>query len=210
VATRQSAPVSAAVEGLTDEAVLRRLVSEAEGAVDTVYGKQGKSYLRHRIAGYNNAARFSPWVVLVDLNAEEECAPALRRVWLPKPTSNMCFRVAVRATESWLLADPERLASYLGIRRSLVPRNPDDLDRPKEAVVELARRSRRRAIREDMVPRPDSGRRIGPAYTSQLVQFVGDRVKGWRPAVAAHRSDSLRRCLQRIAELVGLWRTAGA
>jgi hypothetical protein len=36
-------------------------------------------------------------------------------------------------------------------------------------VVELARYSRRRDIREDMVPRPGSGRSVGAAYTSRLI-----------------------------------------
>ena len=66
-------------------------------------------------------------------------------------------------------------------------------------MVELARHSRSREIREDMVPRLESRRRVGPLYTSQLTKFVRTQ---WDPKVAAGKSDSLRRCRKRIRELV--------
>ena len=68
--------ISSAVEGDLDEAVLRRLVKEQENAVlKTPYGKSGKSHLRKRLASYNQAARFSPWIVLMDLDHDADCAP---------------------------------------------------------------------------------------------------------------------------------------
>ena len=76
------------------------------------------------------------------------------------------YRVAVRAIEAWLLADAERLAKYLGIPRTLVPRFPDQGDHPKRTLVNLARRSRKRAIREGMTPRQGSGVQVGPEYLS--------------------------------------------
>jgi hypothetical protein len=94
-----------AVEGSLDEAVVRRLASEAGLALDEVHGKNGKDRIEQRLLGYNNAARYTPWLVLVDLDTEE-CAPSLRSHWLPKPAPLMCFRVVVRSIESWLLADP--------------------------------------------------------------------------------------------------------
>ena len=69
--------IAAAVEGLTDEAVVERLIDHAGGKVGTVYGKKGKSHLCQKIAGYNNAALRAPWLVLVDLDADADCAPAL-------------------------------------------------------------------------------------------------------------------------------------
>lgn len=67
------------------------------------------------------------------------------------------------------------------------------------SLVNLARRSRRKAIRQDMVPRARSGRQEGPAYTSRMTEFASEK---WRPEVAAEHSESLRRaiqCLQRLA-----------
>ena len=184
-----------------DEAVLRRLVKEVRATIGRVYGKKGKHFLRKRIEGYNLAASFQPWVVLVDLDRDQECAPPFRSLWLPQPTSKMCFRVAVRAAESWLLADRERLATFLAIPPSRIPRDPEaELD-PKRTMVDLAAGSRRREIRANMTPRPGSGRSVGPAYTSRLIEFILYQETGWRPDVAARSSESLRRCLECLRRL---------
>ena len=115
---------------------------------------------------------------------------------LPSTSAGMCYRVAVRAVEAWLLADVERLAAYLGISQALIPRTaPDQDDDPKRTLVNLARRSRKRAIREGMAPRPESRVRVGPAYLSCVQAFVSADKNAWRPLVAQERSDSLRRCL---------------
>lgn len=199
-----SVSITVAVEGNVDEAVVRRLIEHVGGIPGPVYGRNGKDYLRQRIANYNLAARQSPWVVLVDLDHDAECAPPLRSAWLPDLSPLMCLRVAVRQVEAWLLADRERLAKFLSVSASKIPRNPEAIENPKNTVVELARASRRRDIREDMVPRPGSGRSVGPAYTSRLIEFVIGKSTGWRPDVAARDSESLSRslaCLQRIIML---------
>ncbi len=193
--------IAGAVEGMVDEAVLRRLVWHVRGSVKAVYGKNGKTHLRKQLAGYNQAARFSPWLVLVDLDREADCAPLFRAAWLPKPASLMCFRVAVREIEAWLLADRERIATFLGVAVSRVPPDPEAEPDPKRTVVDLARRARRREIREDMAPRPGSGRTVGPAYTSRLIEFASHATAGWRSEIAAKRADSLRRCLMRLRGL---------
>ena len=192
--------VSAAVEGIVDEAVVRRIAACVGARVTTVYGKNGKASLREKIEGYNNAARYSPWLVLVDLDQDADCAPPLRNAWLPEPAPYMCFRVAVREVEAWLMADAVSLARYLGVDRGKIPAHPEAVSHPKLEMVNLARASRKPAIRHDMVPRPDSRRSVGPAYSSRLVEYVQ---RYWRPRVAAQRADSLRRaieCLRRLVE----------
>ncbi len=196
----QPVVIAAAVEGLVDEAVVRRVIACAGGQAGSIYGKNGKPALRRQIQGYNNAARFAPWVVLVDLDNDANCAPPLRQSWLPKPAPLLCFRVAVRQVEAWLMADRATLANYLGVPKSTISQDPESLPDAKAEMVNLARRSSRRAIREDMVPREGSGRRVGPAYTSRLIEYVHER---WRPEVAAEHADSLRRaigCLERLTE----------
>lgn len=193
------AVISAAVEGIVDEAVVRKLIAHADATPGDVYGRQGKSFLRQKIASYNNAAQRMPWIVLVDLDHDNDCAPPLRNAWLPQPAPHLCFRVAVREVEAWLLADAERLASFLGVARSRLPSDPERLGHPKATMVNLARASRRRDIREDMVPRPGSGRQVGPAYSSRLIQFASAH---WRPEVAAGRADSLKRAIRSLKRLV--------
>ena len=185
-----------------DEAVLKRLIEHVGAIPGPIHGKNGKANLRRNIRGYNNAARFSPWVVLVDLNGDAECAPPLVAHWLPHPAPQMSFRVVVREIETWVLADRDRVAAFLGVRMRQVPQDPETLDDPKRAMVELARLSRWRQIRDDMVPRPASGRSVGPAYTSRLIEFVTNRERGWRPAVAAQSSNSLIRCIERMADVM--------
>lgn len=102
-------------------------------------------------------------------------------------------RIAVRAIETWLLADPERVAKWLGIARVKVPRDVEDLPDPKAVLIGLARKSRSKTVREDIVPRDRA--RIGPGYVDQVRVFC----RGvWRPEVAAGNAPSLRRCLEFI------------
>jgi hypothetical protein len=195
--------VSAAVEGIVDEAVVRKLIVQAGGRPGTVYGKNGKPFLRRQIHGYNNAARRLPWMVLVDLDRDAECAPPLCEEWVPDPALYLCFRVAVREVEAWLMADAESLASFLSVARSRIAADPEQLFEPKTEMVNLARHSRRREIWADMVPRERSGRQVGPAYASRLMEYVDTR---WRPEVAAQRAESLRRaiaCLRRLTKEAG-------
>jgi hypothetical protein len=192
-------PVFTAVEGDPDEVVLRRLVHEAGGRVEAVYGKTGKADLLRQLKAYNHAAIYAPWVVLVDLDRSAECPPPVLVEWLPHPAPLMCFRIVVRAIEAWLMADRDQMAAFLGVPYHRVPDDPECLENPKEAMVSLASRSRSRAIREDMVPRPGSGRSVGPAYTSRLMEFAAIH---WRPDVAAERAASLQRSRARLETLL--------
>ena len=195
----QIAPViTAAVEGNLDEAVIRRLIEDAGCVVGLVYGRRGKNYLRDKLKAFNHAALFRPWVVLVDLDRDADCAPRLRQEWLERPSTGMLFRVAVREVESWLLGDRDRLANFLHVNSDRISANPEDLPNVKRTMVDLARRSRRREIVEDIVPDPTAGRIVGRAYSSRLSEFVLDRAAGWRPNVAAQVCPSLWRFINRL------------
>ena len=199
-----TAPVvlTAAVEGITDEVLLRRVCAFSGTAIGQVYGKRGKSHILARINGFNHSAQFRHWIVLLDLDGDGPCAPDVLQKWLPAPSRLMCLRVAVREIESWLLADPERIGRYLSVPVKAIPAEPDSIPDPKQLMVNLARRSRRRAIREDFVPNPGSGQPVGPAYASRMIEFIQDSEAGWRPEVAAQNSNSLQRCIAAISRLV--------
>ncbi len=192
----QEPAFSGAVEGPLDQTVFNRLVAHVGAVPGTVHVRNGKRALLDRLHGYNNAARRWPWLVLIDLDNDADCAPAFRRTHLPETSEFMCFRVAVRQIEAWLLGDRERLAGYLSVTASRFPVSPEALENPKRTLVGLARQSRRRATRELMVPTPTSGRKVGPGYTSELIGFVTDRENGWRPDVASRASPSLARCIE--------------
>ena len=194
--------VSGASEGLLDEAVVEVIIRHVGAEPHRFFGGRGKGSLLKQLGGFNAAALHFPWFVLVDLNSSAHCVAEQRRRWLPNPSPKMCFRIAIREVEAWLLADRERIAGFLGVPLMRVPHDPELLEDPKQTLVNLARNSSRVAIRSDLVPRPSAGRSEGPAYTSALSQFVRDPSAGWRPGIAAARADSLGRCLTRLESLV--------
>lgn len=200
---REPVLVSGAVEGLLDEAVLKRLIAHVGGRPGPIYGKSGKAQLLRRLEGYNRAAQFAPWAILVDLDQDAVCAPPFRIICLAQLAPNMCLRVAVREVEAWLFADREHLARFLAVPQRAVPPDPEAVASPKDTMAQVAQGSRRRDIREDIAPRPRSGRRVGPAYSSRLIQFVTDPARGWRPEIAAQRSGSLDRCMRCLTRLTG-------
>lgn len=77
--------VNGAVEGLVDEAVLHRLAQHVGCKIRNVYGKRGRPDLLERLSGLNQAARHSPWIVLVDLENDRDCPVDFYRNTLPHP-----------------------------------------------------------------------------------------------------------------------------
>jgi hypothetical protein len=164
----------------------------------------GKRRLDDKLQGYVNAARFAPWVVQRDLDADAACAPALVRQLVADPPPGLCLIVAVRQVEAWLLADRTAIAAHLRISVALVPELPEALADSKATLVDLARRSRSREVREDLTPAVGSGRRVGSGYTSRLQSFVQ---REWNYQRASHAAPSLATLLHRMERFgqTGLW-----
>lgn len=154
--------------------MLRRLIGQSNCHFNAgpCYGQKGKDHLWQNVPRYNIAARQVPFVILADLD-REECPMALIERWLPGGRhGNLLVRIAVREVESWLLADRKSFADFLGVSEFKLPKDPDAYEDPKRLVVNLARDSRRRDIREDLVPLPGSTSRIGRNYIGRLGYFV--------------------------------------
>ncbi len=192
--------VDALVEGPLDEAVARRLIEYCGHTLGTAYGKQGIDYLRRKLAGYNEHARHgNPMLVLVDfMDTRLNCPPELPTIWLPNRCTRLLLRAVVREAESWLLADAAGIADFLAVSASRVPRHPELEPDPKRTLVQLARRSRRRAIRAALVPPEGVSSTVGPDYNRTLKEFVRDR---WDVRAAVERAPSLARCLTRLRDL---------
>jgi len=191
-------PVNILVEGRTDEPVAKRLLIHVGLQVGNVYGRSGKADLLRRLPNYNKAARFSPWFVVVDLDGDTRCASQFVAQWLPDPAKGMQLRVAIQAIESWLMADRESLARFLAVSSSRLQHHTEFDLNLKEAIVNIARTSRSKSIREDIVPRQGSGARVGPLYVARLTEFAE---RHWRPDIAADNSESLRRCIRALSTL---------
>jgi len=156
---------------------------------------RGKGKIKKQIRAYNNAAQYGYYFVITDLDNEYDCAPLLIKDWLPiNCTSRLIFRVAIHEIESWLLADKQNFAAFFSISKSLIPLNPDNIADPKQTVIKLAKRSRRRDIREAIVPIDDYAS-IGPGYNTKFQNFIQN---SWDINSARRNSPSLDRAIKSL------------
>jgi hypothetical protein len=187
-----------AVEDVLSEAVARRIIATVDESVQVamVIGLKGNAYLRERARHLNRTARSVPVFLLTDLDVPALCPANLRKSWIGDAVQpQLLFRVAVVEVESWVLADREELAAMLQIPDHRIPQWTDAIERPKEFLISLARRSRSRDVREDIVPDDGSTAKVGPAYNARLTSFVATR---WNAIRAAKHSKSLERTLRRV------------
>ena len=199
-------PITLAVEDDLSEITLRRIfnASRKSYAAKCIYRRQGFGYLKKNITAFNNAAKGCPWLVLTDLD-QAECPPLLAADWfghLPKQ-QNLIFQVAVREVEAWLLADSKAFAHFARIRVGLIPQEVESIPEPKAFLIDLIRRSKRRVIREAIVPPP--GRTQGPGYNACLAEYVNQY---WNPANAKLRSPSLDRLVRLLDGFRPAWPTS--
>lgn len=191
------------VEGTTDVPVVRKVLALAGWSPPfTDIPQGGKVALDRSLPGFNGAAKGSPWFVLRDLDRDEPCPSALCARLLPQRSPLMCFRIAVRAIEAWLLADAATLAEFLHVSENLIPLDPEAEENPKIAMVNLAHRSTKPAVQKDMLPERGASRPIGRGYEGRIIEY-GE--KHWRPDVARARSRSLDRAIGALERLRETW-----
>ena len=190
------------VEGVTDEAIVTKLLRYTEITSFQIQPLGGKSNIVKRLSGYNRSAESgSNWLVVVDLDHDAICAPQhMRQVLKCQIASErLHLRIAVRSIESWLLADVKGMASFTGIRAARFTVNPEREDHPKRYLVDLIdKECRKKGLRKGLLPPPRSKRAVGPGYTYLIERFA---MKYWRPEVAAERSESLARCIRALENL---------
>lgn len=185
-----------ATEGHLEEPVARKLFSVLRVSDrDAVYVRPRGSFWV-RVPKYNEAARHGGLVLgLADLETHP-CPSGLIAEHLPHGKHpQFVLRIAERMLESWLLADGDSLAGFLKVAASVLPRDPEAEEHPKRTLVNLARRSPDRSIRDDLVPEEGSKGVSGPGYRLRMAEYVDQR---WQPLAAARRSQSLRRAIAAI------------
>lgn len=178
------------------EAVMFRLINHFDDKfnVHNTYSGHGFGYLKSNIKGFNQASAVSPYFMLTDLD-NYNCPPSLINDWINFPLhSNFIFRIAVREVEAWLLADIEGLSDFFKISPVNFPLSPENEIDPKNTLIQLARRSRIRRIREDVVPINENAS-IGPNYNGCLMEFV---IKKWNIQTALTRSTSLLKAFNKL------------
>ena len=197
-------PITLVVEDILSEETLRKIL-QASGRpyhVGAVYGRKGFGYIKGRIEGFNQAAKGRPYLVMTDLD-QTECPPTLIDDWFTHPIQpNLLFRVAVHEVEAWLLADRKAFARFLGIAQDLVPTYPEKLQKPKRKLIALAKKSKKKILRNAIVPAPGVTTPIGPDYNGALAKFVRNH---WTPSRAKANSPSLERAIRAIREFVPVY-----
>ena len=161
---------------------------------------RGNQKLREKCPAFLNMARPGTNIfALTDLD-RIECAPALIRDWfgiqsdkeILLPTE-ICFRVAVREVESWILADRIALADFFRISDINFHQSPDNLEDPKEHLLNVIRRRTRRRIYRDMLTTEYS--HVGPTYNEVLAEFI---TVNWDPHRASENSASLEKTIRAL------------
>jgi hypothetical protein len=196
--------ISLAVEDALTESLTHKILGSVpvQYATQTIYNRGGNGYLRGIIDGLNNGAKGIPFLVGTDLDTYE-CPAALIDDWLRYPKHpNLLICVAVREAEAWVLADRSGFASFLGINMANIPIDIEALTNPKESLIQLARRARKRQIRDDICPRSSSTSKVGPNYNARLSGFVAE---SWSPTAARLNSRSLDRAMNRLASFRPQW-----
>ena len=184
-------------EDVLSLAVLQKLV-EHTGRGFRVYlarNEKGIGNIRKNLQTYRNASKVLPHVVLVDLD-RVECPATLREEWGVKQLPQaMLFRVAVREIEAWVMADQQGFAEFCGVPGNRLSPQPEALPDPKQELLNLVRRGRKRKLIDDVVPMQGTPMSKGPLYNERLIQFVQD---DWSVDRAAVSAPSLRRTCERI------------
>ncbi len=178
--------------------MLVRLVSHARPqlSIRSVEVTRGNTRIAASIGKYARASQAGvAHIILTDLD-RVACPPSLIAEWnVPEVPGYLLFRVAVREVESWLLADNTGLAKFLGIPASKISMQPDEVNDPKENLMNLVRRCRNKRLKQDILPETGSTAKKGVFYNERFGRFV--RID-WNLERAAKLSPSLNKALLRI------------
>lgn len=166
--------------------------------VNRVFGRRGKNYIRQNLAAHNQAARITPYLVLVDLD-DDDCPPSLVESWISFPkNTNFVFRIAVREAEAWLISDRANLSAFMGVSKDRITAKPETLSDPKAYLINLAKRSRKRNIREDLIPEGQAT--VGRNYNACLADFVYQKWDANKACLASRSLSGLMAALERLNE----------
>ena len=186
------------VEDILQEVVLRKLLRTYRKDINivSVSGKCGNTYIKENLRTFNASSQYLPHIVITDLD-RISCAPQLIRDWINFDVhKNMLFRVAEKEIDAWLLSDREGFAKLMNIPINKIPTNTQEIPDPKQYVINLARKSRKKNIK-DIVP--NGMAKQGPGYNIILQKFVYEQ---WNAERAANCNESLRKTIDRLKNFI--------
>ena len=154
---------------------------------------------------YKKAAKFASMArnglhvaLFTDLDTAE-CAPSLRRKWFGNNSipDSLLFRVAVRETEAWIMADKEAFARYVGISPVNFKDDPETLGDPKQFLLAVIKKHASPKLKKAMIPSGSAA--VGPEYNSIMCDFAEHL---WNPERAAKHAPSLQRTFNAIKRII--------
>lgn len=182
------------IEGIVDEAVSRAVARYCGCKLGPSQGFKGKGWIDKNIQAFGKAAAANNqqvYFVVRDFDGDEQCPGQLRKKLLAATgPKNLVFRMAVGAIESWLLADVDGISAWLNVDAKHLPGNVDSISDPKQFLMDLDAKRRRRgkAIFYDEGD-----------YATRVIEFANKKYSVER-ALKSKRSQSLQRATQRLTE----------
>ncbi|NML31588.1 hypothetical protein [Paraburkholderia antibiotica] len=160
----------------------------------------GADPFRRKIPAMNNVAKSVMPVLMIADADQAPCVVTQRNLWLPPNVSHrLSMRLAVKEAEAWVLADHVGFSKFAVISKDLLPARPEaELD-PKQILLALVKKSKRRELREEMLPGKGATSPVGLGYNIHMTDFVRNH---WSISRAMDRAPSLARAIPRVAALL--------
>lgn len=193
--------ISIASEDIISEMVLSKIISQVfTGEIVHKLGRKGCGDLIKNVSKYNNLAALHPVILMLDLDTRNSADEYVSSICAKlKKDPNFHVVVPVTEVESWLLSDKSTLSVCLGVNEKVMPNEPDNLIDPKQTIINLARKSRLREIKNGLPPTAGEKCSIGISYNSILCEYVNNN---WRVDVAKEFSPSLKRTVDILSSII--------
>jgi len=187
------------VEDILHEKVLQKLFQNLRKDIELypALGKKGNDYIYQKLAQFNGAAiPDCRYFLLLDTDKPICVVDFLKSIITFSANPYFYLRLCVVEIETWLLADRENFAKFLGIRESEIPFNLEtEISKPKEFVIALARKSKKKGIKSIV---PEGTAKQGKGYNLKMVEFIEN---DWDFRNASLLSRSLQKTIQKIQNL---------
>ena len=144
------------VEDELSAAVMGKLINDVNPnlVIDRTINTRGCGDMKKGMEKWKNGSKGIPHILLTDLD-KYECPVHLISDWGAKNLpEGLLFRVAKREVEAWLLGDSSGIADFLGVAKIKIPVSPEDEKDPKNCILELARRSKKKRLAAELVTFP--------------------------------------------------------
>lgn len=109
--------------------------------------------------------------------------------------SSLFIRLAVPEAECWVLADRVAVSSYFQISAQAIPNDPERLADAKLELLTLARKSKIRRLRDEVVTASNPLKQ-GPGYNLHMSALIAT---AWSADRARSNSSSLQRTISRLS-----------